>query len=309
MGNIRELDILNNLKYLVVGGDERLAYLALQLKLENKDIKVIFGDEFKNILDKNILSQDWKKDLEDRDVIIFPLPISKDGKNLNHMTDQKIELYEIIEKISPDLNKNKNKSKIVFGGGINTEVEKLFESKQIKIIDYLKREELSVLNAMITAEGALEIAMRRLPISIYDSNCLITGFGRVSKALVKILNALGAKVTVVARKQGDLTWAKVYGCQSCNIKNLAEISKEQDVIFNTVPSQVIDSHVLKQTKKDCLIIDLASSPGGVDFEKANELGISAELALALPGKVAPKTSGLIIKETIDNILIDNIFDK
>ena len=284
-----------------MGGDERLAYLALQLKLEKKNVKVVFGDKFQNILAENVLSQDWQKDLKDSDVIIFPLPISKDNLHLNHMSDQEIELTEIAEQISFDLNVQKlKKNKIVLGGGINQEVEKLFEQKKIKIIDYLKREELSVLNAVITAEGALEIAMSKLRTSIYGSSCLVTGFGRVSKALVKVLNALGAKVTVSARKQGDLTWARVYGCESCDIKNLSSIVGTQDVIFNTVPSKVIDERVLEKTRKDCLIIDLASKPGGVDFEKARKLGIFADLAFA------PKTSGSIIKETIENILLENI---
>ena len=43
-------------------------------------------------------------------------------------------------------------------------------------------------------------------------------------------------------------------------------------------------------------------PGGVDFDSAQRMGITAIHALSLPGKVAPKTSGEIIKNTIFNIL-------
>ena len=60
--------------------------------------------------------------------------------------------------------------------------------------------------------------------------------------------------------------------------------------------------VLKRIKKDTLIIDLASRPGGVDFSAAKELGLRVIWALSLPGKIAPVTSGAIIKDTVMNII-------
>ena len=73
-----------------------------------------------------------------------------------------------------------------------------------------------------------------------------------------------------------------------------------DVVFNTVPDKIIGGNELL-TAKNTLIIDLASKPGGVDMEKAKDLGVKVIWALGLPGKVAPVTSGNIIKETILNI--------
>ncbi len=296
MNNLKNL---NQLKYLIVGGDERSAYLAHYLISENKNVKIIFGNKFENIVHKDNLSSNWENELQNSNVIIFPLPISKDNKTLNNASNEKIDLQTIIEKISITYNKE---NKIVLGGGITNPLRELFACQKIKIIDYLEKEELAILNAVVTAEAAVEIAMKNLPITIYNSNCLVTGFGRVSKALVNVLNALKANVTVAARKCQDLTWAQVYGCQTQNIENLNLAVKNQDIIFNTVPYQVINYDVLKNINQECLIIDLASKPGGVDFDKAKELGIKAELALALPGKFAPKTSGLIIKKTIINIL-------
>ena len=51
-----------------------------------------------------------------------------------------------------------------------------------------------------------------------------------------------------------------------------------------------------------LIIDLASAPGGVDFEAAHKFRLDAVRALSLPGKCAPKTAGEIIKTTVFNII-------
>lgn len=287
---------MKNLKYVIVGGDQRSAYLASFLINDNKDVKIIFGQNFKNIIDEKYLSLNWKDVIKNSDIIIFPLPISKDDNHLNVDIDEKIKLEGIVKEIGIN--------KIVVGGGLTNKIRKIFEEKNINIIDYLNREELAILNAIPTAEGALEIAMNKLPITIYGSKCLVTGYGRVSKALINVLTALRAKVTVVARKYGDLAWAKIYGCETELINNLDFAVKDKDIIFNTVPYPIIDEHILSNIRKDCLIIELASKPGGFDLNKAEENNIQIEMALGLPGKVAPKTAGRIIKETIDNILAE-----
>ena len=41
---------------------------------------------------------------------------------------------------------------------------------------------------------------------------------------------------------------------------------------------------------------------GVDFEAAKQHGVRVIWALSLPGKIAPITSGAIIKDTIMNII-------
>ena len=61
---------------------------------------------------------------------------------------------------------------------------------------------------------------------------------------------------------------------------------------------------LADLKPGCLVIDLASKPGGVDFDAAARLGVKAFWALSLPGKVAPVTAGKSIKTTIYNILTE-----
>ena len=50
------------------------------------------------------------------------------------------------------------------------------------------------------------------------------------------------------------------------------------------------------------MIDLASKPGGIDFSAAAMLNLKVIWALSLPGKVAPVTSGEIIKTAIFNII-------
>ena len=148
--------------------------------------------------------------------------------------------------------------------------------------DYYKNEELLIENAIPTAEGALAIAMEELPITIFGSKVLVTGYGRVAKTAAKTFSALGASVTVAARKYSDLAWAGFDGCKTEHISNLSSAVKGKDIIINSVPSVIFDKSVLKNTKG--LIIDLASKPGGVDFEAAKELGSRVVWALSLPGK-------------------------
>ena len=64
----------------------------------------------------------------------------------------------------------------------------------------------------------------------------------------------------------------------------------------------INKATLTRISPGALVIDLASKPGGVDFEAAKDIGVNVIWALSLPGKAAPVTSGKIIKDTALNIL-------
>ena len=79
-----------------------------------------------------------------------------------------------------------------------------------------------------------------------------------------------------------------------------------DIIFNTIPALVLNRNELIKIRNDALVIDLASKPGGVDFDAAKELGIRVIWALSLPGRVAPVTAGIIIKDTIINMMREEV---
>lgn len=158
------------------------------------------------------------------------------------------------------------------------------------------------MNAIPTSEGAIMLAMEEMPTTIYDSKVLITGYGRISKVMVKALKGLGADVCITARKFSDLEWAKIYGCDCVHINEITSRLSEFDIVFNTVPVVIFDEKKLPLLKKSCLVIDLASKPGGIDFDSASRLGVKVIWALSLPGKVAPVTAGKIIADTIIYIL-------
>ena len=118
----------------------------------------------------------------------------------------------------------------------------------------------------------MEILMQELPTTLFGTKCLITGFGRISKVLVKYLTALGVTVTIAARKYSDLAWAKVYGCEGIHIGRMAEVAGNFDYIVNTVPAKLFDHGVLSKLKDRCLVLDLASKPGGAGNGDKKRMG-------------------------------------
>ncbi len=280
--------------FLVVGGDLRQVYTAKKLAEKNKVYAAGFDN---NVIDfSNVIYVNHKLELpEIMDYIILPLPASQNGVFVNApFCRNNIPLTSLTPHLKND--------GIIFGGKIDAATMKIFNKCGIKTVDYFEREELNVLNAVPTAEGAVQIAMEEMASTIYGQKVLITGFGRIAKVLVKILNGLGADITVTARKYSDLSWAEIYGCKAVHTSALEDILSEYDLIFNTVPAVILDEECLKHIKNDSLITDLASKPGGVDFDTAGKLGLKVVWALSLPGKIAPVTSGEIIACTILNIL-------
>ena len=226
-------------------------------------------------------------------MIISSIPLSKDKKHITApYSDKKIEINEILKDI---------KNKFFISGNIDETIYEIAREKNIKVIDILKREELAILNAISTAEGAIKIAIEETKKTLHGSNILITGFGRIGKILAKMLDGIGANIYCEARKESDLAWIKAYGYKQIHINHLNDNLNKFDIIMNTIPNIIFDEERLKKIKKDCLIIDLASVPGGIDKKSAIENEIKTIWALALPGKVAPITSAEYIKETIYNI--------
>ena len=271
----------------IIGGDLRIVYLAKMLTKENYKIHVFGLENSKEINEDNDIKKcnSLEEALEKSNIIVSAIPFSKEGIKLNMpLSNNKISVEEFISKA---------KSKTLIAGNINSNVE-----ENMKIIDLMKIEELVVYNTIATAEGTIQIAMEETNKTIYNSNVLVLGFGRVGKTVAERFNEIKANVFCEARKKEDIAWIKTYGYNSIELKELKQSIHKFDIIINTIPAKIINEEELKLIKKDCLIIDLASNPGGIDFEKAKEYGIKIIHALGLPGKVAPYTSAEFIKEII-----------
>lgn len=281
-------------KFAVIGGDLRNVKLAEAIHSDGNNVS-LFG--FKNAGFSSSLPETdgLEEAIDDSEIVIGPLPCTNDNEVLNApFHDRKVHISEVF--------KSMKKNQLFIAGRINDKILQMAQTYKVHSIDILEQEEMAVLNAIPTAEGAIQIAMEELPVTLNSSNVLVLGYGRLGKVLAKMLSGLGAEVHVAARKYSDIAWLKAYGIKPVYINELKKYLADMDLIINTIPSRILDCEKLEMIGKDCLVIDLASKPGGVDFDKAKLIGIKVIWALSLPGKVAPVTAAHYMKQTIYNIL-------
>ncbi|MDI6813376.1 MAG: dipicolinate synthase subunit DpsA [Desulfitobacteriaceae bacterium] len=173
----------------------------------------------------------------------------------------------------------------------------------IRIVETANLPELAILNSIPSAEGAIQMAMEATPITLHGSQSFVIGLGRTGWTLARMLMGIGAHVTGVARKSADLARAAEMGFQPVHLSDLEDQIGRAEIVFNTAPAPVLDRVMLEMMARDAVIIDLASLPGGTDFEYAQMLGIKALLAPGLPGIVAPKTAGKILAQVYPQLIL------
>ncbi|NLO49187.1 MAG: dipicolinate synthase subunit DpsA [Clostridiales bacterium] len=282
------------MKFALIGGDMRQAKLAELLADDGHIVSAFAMDKVQSLW--GVKRSDTLFDaVSEADCVILPLPLIGREGCLNTPLSEKIHSIEdTLRCLSP--------KQLICAGRIDSRSAEMAGDFGLEILDYFKREELAVLNAIATAEGAIQLAMTETATTIHRSKILVIGFGRIGKMLAHRLKGLGAYVTVSARSYADFAWIRAYGYESAETLSLEGTLGRYDIVFNTVPARVLGEERLRELSKDCLCMDLASKPGGMDFAAASKLGIKAIWALSLPGEVAPITSGSIIKEAIYNII-------
>lgn len=290
--------------FFIIGGDKRILYLAQDLKEDQNNIK-LYG--FDKLFDNEEIFEDddFKmakslNEIDKNDIIISAFPMSFDGENIYapFAKEDKIIKLDELEKILKDENH------ILFAGKIPDKIKKQNENKkeqtenQTGIYDFYDDEKITILSTISTAEGAIAKAIEETEISLDGANVLVLGFGRVGKMLANKLHAMNANVYVEARKERDLAWIRALGYNSIPLTKLNENLCKMDIIFNTVPAMILDKEKLILLNRKILIIDLASKPGGVDFETCKKMKFNASLYSGIPGKVAPRTVATYLKDYI-----------
>lgn len=280
----------NTLHFWVVGGDMRQMWLQRHLQDHGHTVTTFaldggFCPVCAPTLDGCGLA----------DCVVLPLPVVDSGGYLSApFSDEKVAFSHLLDQLSPN--------QFVCGGRVGQITHALGLQRGITIHDYLAREELAIANAVPTAEGCLQLAMERLPITVHGARILVIGYGRVGRATAVRFGALGAKVTVAARRYDQLACSKSDGFDADRIGQLAGYLCSYDCVVNTVPAEILGESELTDIEPDCLIIDLASAPGGVDLNAATRLERTIVTAPALPGRVAPSSAGALIQHTIYHML-------
>lgn len=271
--------------FLLIGGDMRIFLLAKKIANDENNVKIMGFEKIpiSEIVNNNINVIQTIEEAEENDIIISSIPLSIDGENIYApYSDKQIKL-EIL------------KGKKIIAGKI---------PEKLSGYDLLKNESLTILNTIATAEGAIAKSIEETDFNLASSNILVLGFGRVGKMLAYKLKQMGANVYVEARKQEDLAWIESYGYNAVDLKNVNKKLCKVDIIFNTIPKLILDKSRLILIKKETLIIDLASKPGGVDFKSAEKLGIKAILYGGIPGKISPGTTANYIKKYVYDLIKD-----
>lgn len=283
--------------FAVIGGDLRNIELV---KLLAKDQRKIFtygleeNKELLNNLNNNIIiCKDIEESCSNVDIIISSIPFSRDGETTYcEFSKNRIKIIDFFEKI---------KGKTLIVGSIKNNVINEALKRNIKIIDVMKNEELAILNTIATAEGTIQTMISNTKNIIHESNILILGFGRVAKTLAKKLQGLVKNVDCASNNKEELAWIEAFGYNVINLENLVENISKYDIIINTIPAIILNYEDMKYIKKDTLLIDLASNPGGIDKNGAKDKGLKLIHALGLPGKIAPVSSAKFIKKIIYEI--------
>lgn len=257
------------MKIMIVGNDRR---------------SLVIKETLKSKIDCEIYTYSGTVEKE-TSVIILPTPVTTDKINLN-FTDAENKSIDYLFNCA-------EKETFIIGAGY----------KNDRVYDLCSRDDFSIENAVPTAEGAIAIAIDKTANTLFDSNILITGFGRVARILIHRLSAFNSNITVAARSSGNRAEIKALGLKAIDISDIKENINNFNIVFNTVPYCIFDKATLASANKNTLFIELASNKSGFDGEELKKLPDFIN-ATGLPGKTAPVSAGKIMAETIITLLYE-----
>ena len=274
--------------FLILVGDSRSLYLGEYLEKQGYSVCYF-------AFNQTDCFPSLSEAMNNAHFIILPLPFTRDRLSLNApLFDEKIPIADICALATSD--------KFFFGGQLPVSFCEELNARKVEYCDYFNLDELAIYNAVPTAEGVLQILLEELPVTVHGMRCAVLGNGRIGKVIALTLKALGANVTVYARKQKDLADIYSKGMTPRSFDELDKYYGNFDALINTVPEKVLGRKELQKLNPECLLIETASSPFGIDFQAAKERAQSVIKAGSLPGRVAPKTAGEIIGRSIIPII-------
>lgn len=273
----------------IFGGDQRQVYMALAFL--NKGYRVYTYRIAEPIEHENCIPLYSLNELFNScNMLIGPIPLTRDLVSVATTSASELSIG--------NMSKLLTKEHFLIGGMIPAALAGICLDQGIPYYDLMKNEKITILNAIATAEGTIMEAIQYSDQNLHGSKCLVLGYGHCAKILASKLKALDANVTVAARSEEALAYALAAGLQVVYLADMKKLLPTYDFIFNTIPSLILDQDCLNLVKQEVSIIDIASAPGGVDYEYAMQKNLKAKLCLGLPGKVAPKASADILVNEI-----------
>jgi dipicolinate synthase subunit A len=284
-------------KFTILGGDKRNIHLSKLLAADGHIVNNLGFDSY----DQEVIPEaaSLNDALENADYVVGPIPCSHNGVDLNAVYSSKtLPMEDMFRLLKP--------RQIFFAGYIKGAVIETAEKYMVNYVDILKTEELALLNAIPTAEGAIKLAIENSDFTLHDARVMVIGYGRIGKILTKMLAGIGAHVYPVVRKRQDAAQARCFGYHAIMSENMDSHLNRMNIIFNTAPHLLIDRKNIKFIDKSCLVIDLSSPPHGIDYTASKDAGLTVLYTGSLPGIIAPRTTARYIMETIYNAVSEAI---
>lgn len=283
------------MRFAVVGGDRRSALLAGLLLREGHRVRSF-------ALERAELPAEIPKDsalpacVYGADAVLLPVP-AEHGPLLNApLAAQPLPLGELWAALWP--------GQLVLGGGFSGESGAQALHGKLGLTDLLRRPSFVTGNAALTAEAATGLLIRESERALRGSRVLLLGYGRIGKLLAHTLAALGASVTVAARKETDRALAAALGHAALPFDALEGAVGEADAIVNTVPARVLSDAALCCVPAGAPLLELASAPGGFDRALAQNIGLRVIAAPGLPGRCKALAAAEMMKAELEAILTE-----
>ncbi len=286
---------MDNLNVLILGGDTR--YVEVIDAFADKGASVYVAGYDHLALSSSIHKTSVKNvNFSKMDAIILPVAGTDTSGNIEATFSD--EIFMLTEELLAQTPKHCT----IYTGTANSYLEKLAQTTNRKLVKLFARDDIAIMNSIPTAEATLKIAIEETDETIHRSNVTVLGFGRVGITVARLFGVVGANVYVAARKPADIARITEMGLKAVSFNEIDKIIGKMDITINTVPHHVLDAKRIATMKKNSLIIDLASKPGGTDFSAAKQEGVHAIHALGLPGKTAAKTAGKIIANVLTDVI-------
>lgn len=282
--------------FALCGGDERIARLASMLVEDGHGVRA-WAMEDAPLAEGVRECASADECISGAHCVVLPMPLTARRGFLNAPFSKRPRcLGEVFTAARP--------GSLVCAGGVTAEARELAEECGARLADYGALESFRAVNSLATAEGAIGVLLRETPEVICGRSAVIIGAGRITRALSPRLAALGVRVSVASRSAAGRAWAQAMGFRSLDTAKLSGALGGADMVINTAPALVLTASRLTELPAGALVLDLASKPGGTDFDAARSFGIKALTAPGLPGKWSPDTAAKAVRDAIYAVLED-----
>lgn len=259
------------LRAWVIGGDDRYTWAVKSLRDSGLNVKTwgVPGEENQ--------TEHLVEALTGANLVLLPMkPFVKDALTVGKETVEAGLLPRIL-----------GEKATLVAGAFPEELEAWLQNQGVKCVSFLELESYLLRNAAVTAEGGVYLALHHMERTVFGSRALVIGGGRIGRFLAEKLRALGAEVTVSLRKTAQKAELELAGFQTEHTGRYDNGLAQYDLVINTVPKQIMNMEQFGMLSPDCVVIELASLPGGFPEEVQHRI----VMGQALPGKTAPKTAG------------------